>query len=152
MAGAVKPNKLSLQANSRPVWVQSEGAFFLAASDDKGATWACWKVTPGGVATKVGSATGDIATNGRGLALIVNTNGVYHLAYAALGSKLQPLLANDPTFNESAPSFSPDGSIVAFGRVDSQTPGVSAGIWIVKTDGTGLTNLSTDGAYPRWVP
>jgi len=60
---------LDLQANSRPVWVQSEDAFYLAASNDKGATWACWQVTSAGLVNKVGAGMGDIATNGKGLAL-----------------------------------------------------------------------------------
>jgi hypothetical protein len=153
MTGVQKPSKLSLVANSRPVWVQSDGAFYLAASDDGGTTWAFWRVTPAGSATKGGPATGDIATDGRGLAVIVKggTN-VYHLAYSALGNKPQVLLVNDPLFSESSPSFSPDGSVVVFGRVDPQTPTVSAGIWTVKGDGSALTNISTDGAFPRWIP
>jgi len=153
MTGANKPKTLTLQANSRPVWVQSEGAFYLAASSDQGVTWACWRVTPDGAATQVGPATGDISSNGSGLVLVVAGNGgAYHLAYSALGGGPQVLITNDPAFSEMGPSFSPDGSLVLFGRVQAQTPTVSAGIWIVKTDGTGLTNLSTDGAYARWVP
>jgi Tol biopolymer transport system component len=61
-------------------------------------------------------------------------------------------LTDDPSFRESVPSFSADGSAVVFGRVESRSPGVSAGIWKVNIDGTGLTNLSTDGYAPRWVP
>ncbi len=152
MTGAQKPSKLSLVANSRPVWVQSDGAFYLAASDDGGSTWAYWRVTAAGSATKGGPATGDIATDGHGLAVTVNVGGVYHLAYSALGNKPQVLLVNDPEFGETAPSFSPDGSVVVFGRVGSQSPTVSAGIWTVRSDGTGLTNISTDGGYPRWIP
>jgi hypothetical protein len=153
MTGAHKPSLLTLQANSRPVWVQSDGAFYLAASDDGGATWAFWRVTAAGSATKGGPATGDIATDGRGLAVIVKgSGGSYHLAYSALGNKPQTLLVNDPGFSEAAPSFSPDGSVVVFGRVGTQTPTVSAGIWTVTGDGTGLTNISTDGGYPRWIP
>jgi len=153
MTDVNKPKTLSLQANSRPVWVQSDGAFYLAASNDSGVTWACWRVTPAGVATQVGPARGDIASNGLGLVLVVAGNGgAYHLAYTAVGGRSQTPMTSDPAFNEMAPSFSPDGTLVVFGRVGAQTPAVSAGIWIAKTDGTGLTNLSTDGAYARWVP
>jgi hypothetical protein len=153
MTHVQKPIKLNLQANSRPVWVQSDGAFYLSATDDGGATWAFWRVTAAGSATKGGPATGDIATDGHGLAVIIKgSGGAYHLAYSALGNKPQVLLVNDPAYSESAPSFSPDGSVIVFGRAGSQTPTVSAGIWTVNGDGTGLTNISTDGAFPHWVP
>jgi hypothetical protein len=42
--------------------------------------------------------------------------------------------------------------MVVFGRVPAGNPTISAGIWIVKPDGSGLTSLATDGAYPRWLP
>jgi Tol biopolymer transport system component len=79
-------------------------------------------------------------------------DGSTHLAYSArAGGTLTPL-TNDPAFSEMSPSFRPDGLMVVFGRVRSQDPTLSAGIWIVKPDGTGLTNLSLDGAFPRWLP
>jgi len=153
MTGAKKPTTLSLQANSRPVWVQSDGAFYLAASNDNGLTWACWRVTPAGMVTQVGPGTSDIASNGSGLALVIQgADGANHLSYWALGSGSPMPLTDDPAFSEMAPSFSPDGSVVVFGRVQAQTPTTSAGIWIVNADGSGLANLSTDGSYARWVP
>jgi Bacterial Ig-like domain/WD40-like Beta Propeller Repeat len=153
MTGATKPILLDLQASSRPVWVQSENAFYLAASNDKGATWGCWQVTSAGLVNKVGAGVGDIATNGKGLALLVKgSDGLDHLVSWTLPGGSQTPLLNDSRFGEAAPSFSPDGSVVVFGRVGSQSPAVSAGIWIVNTDGSALTNLSTDGAFPRWLP
>jgi hypothetical protein len=150
--GSAKPTPLNLQGNSRPVWVESDDAFYLAGSDDKGATWACWRVTPAGSMTKVGAATSDIAATDRSLALIVRAaDGSGHLAYApTVGSPARPL-TDDPSLSESAPAFSPDGTAVVFGRVNSQSPDTSAGIWKVNVDGTGLTNLSLDGSSPRWV-
>jgi len=145
--------KVNLQGNSRPVWVQTEGAFYIVGSDDKGATWSSWRVTPSGGATKVSAASSDLTSSGSILAMIANgTDGSYHVTYLSTVGGTPTFLTDDPSFRESVPSFSADGSAVVFGRVESRSPGVSAGIWKVNIDGTGLTNLSTDGYAPRWVP
>ena len=151
--GTNKPIKLSLQGNSRPVWVQADGAFYLAASADQGATWGCWRVTPTGTASKCGAAMSDMASTGSGVALIMKANdGWYHVGYTAVAGGSPTLLTDDGAFNEATPSFWPNGLTVVFGRVGTKSLGVSAGIWTVNVDGTGLTNLATDGSYPRWIP
>ena len=152
-SGATKPRSLALLGNSRPVWMQSQGAFFLTASSDNGGTWACWRVTPAGVVTIVGPAAGEVAAAGSSLALIVRGgDGSNHLAFSAQVDGSARLLTDDPKFGEAGPSFSPDGKVIVFARIGAQTPDVSAGIWTINTDGTGLTNLSTDGASPRSLP
>jgi Tol biopolymer transport system component len=155
--GANKPVVLGLIGNSCPVWVQSDGAFYVAGSSDKGSTWSLWRVTPAGAMTNVGPAVSDIATTERtgvgALAWIIEgTDGSNHLAYSALPGGSPTLLTDESTYDESTPSFSPDGSAVVFARSASGSGGTSQGIWRVSTDGTGLTNLSTDGSYPTWIP
>ncbi len=154
MTGATAPSKLGFTGNSRPVWVQSDAAFYVAGTPDKGATWSCWRVTTAGVVTSMGPAAGDIDATGQGAFTFVvsASDGSTHLTYSVRAGGPSTPLTNDPVFSEMSPSFSPDGMMVAFGRVMSQNPMVSAGIWIVKPDGTGLTNLATDGVYPRWLP
>jgi Tol biopolymer transport system component len=151
--GVAKPQKLDLVAASRPVWVQLDSAFYVSATEDSGATWWYYKVTTAGVITRIGSSTSDIAASGRAVALLVESaDGSVHVAYVMQAGDSPTLLATDPSFTEMSPSFSPSGATIVFGRVGSQSLGVSAGIWTVKPDGTGLTNLSTDGGYPRWLP
>ena len=151
--GVVKPQKLDLVAASRPVWVQLDSAFYVSATEDSGATWSYYKVTTAGVITRIGSSTSDIAASGRAVALLVKSaDGSVHVAYVTQAGDSPTLLATDPSFTEMSPSFSPSGATIVFGRVGSQSPGISAGIWTVKPDGTGLTYLSTDGGYPRWLP
>jgi dipeptidyl aminopeptidase/acylaminoacyl peptidase len=153
LKGIAKPQKLSLFANSRPIWVASENAFFVSATEDKGGAGSYYRVTAAGVATEIGPSASDLAGNGRGIALLIKAgDGSAHVAYLTQAGGSPTLLTTDPTFTETSPSFSPDGSTLVFGRVASRSPGFSAGIWTVKPDGTGLTNLSTDGAYPRWLP
>ena len=84
--------------------------------------------------------------------LVKSADGSVHVAFVTQAGDSPTLLASDPSFTEMSPSFSPSGATIVFGRVGSQSPGISAGIWTVKPDGTGLTNLSTDGGYPRWLP
>ena len=151
--GVAKPQKLDLVAASRPVWVQLDNAFYVSATDDNGATWSYNKVTAAGVISRVGSSMSDLASSGRAIALLVKSaNGSVHVAYATQAGGSPTLLATDPSFTEMSPSFSPAGASLVFGRVGSQSLGISAGIWTVRPDGTSLTNLSTDGGYPRWLP
>jgi hypothetical protein len=151
--GVVKPQKLDLVAASRPVWVQLDSAFYVCATEDSGATWSYYKVTTASVITRIGSSMSDIAASGRAVALQVKSaDGFVHVAYVTQAGGPPMLLATDSSFVEMSPSFSPSGATIVFGRVGSQSLGISAGIWTVKPDGTGLTNLSTDGGYPRWLP
>lgn len=155
--GSKQPIKLSLQGNSAPVWVQADNAFYLGGSTDNGATWALWRVTTSGVMSNAGPATGDVATTGRtglnSLAWIIKgTDGSDHVGFSALPGGSPTLVTDEVSFNESMPSFSPDGSAVVFARTTTGPPAVSAGIWRANTDGTDLTNLSTDGSYPTWNP
>jgi dipeptidyl aminopeptidase/acylaminoacyl peptidase len=153
MTGATPPRTLNIVGDSQPVWVQSDAAFYVVGTADGAATWLYWRVTADGVTTSIGPAVSDIDTAGQALALIVRAgDGSTHLAYSAqAGGTLRPL-TNDPAFSETSPSFRPDGNMIVFGRVRTQDPTLSAGIWIVKPDGTGLTNLCLDGAFPRWLP
>lgn len=153
MTGANQPDVLDLQGTSRPVWVQADNAFYVTASADHGVTWALWSITTSGSATIVSPAWSDIASTGSSLALIVKGgDGSNHLEFLATPDGPATMLTDDPVYSESGPSFSPDGGIVVFARTSSSTPNIPAGIWAINTDGTGLTNLSTDGAYPRWLP
>ena len=151
--GIAKPLELDLIAGSRPVWVQLDNAFYVSATADNGATWSYYKVTIAGVITRMGSSGSDVAASGRALALQVQSDdGTIHVAVVMQAGASPLLLATDSNFIEMSPSFSPSGATIVFGRVASQSLGVSAGIWTVKPDGTGLINLSTDGGYPRWLP
>jgi hypothetical protein len=151
--GVTPPLRLNLQGNSSPVWDQAAGQFYLSASSDQGATWGCWQVAITGAISGCGLARSDLTNEGSALALVYAApDGSYHLSYesAAGGSALT--LTTDSSYRDAGPSFSPNGSVIAFARADSLTPFLSAGIWTINTDGTGLTILSTDGSSPDWVP
>jgi hypothetical protein len=154
MKGATPPRKLNLVGDSRAVWVQGDAAFFMAGTADNGATWSNWRVSSSAAVTREGPAVGDMDTTGSRILVLVirGKDGLTHVAYSASAGGFTTVLTSDSAFGDSSTSFSPDGSAVVFGRVDGQNPTVSAGIWVVKIDGSGLTNLATDGAFPRWLP
>jgi Tol biopolymer transport system component len=155
MTNTNPPLVLGLSGNSAPIWEASSGAFYIVATPDQGATWSYFQVTTAGVVARVGAAAGDlaVAVNG-GIAFVVgSSDGSNHLAFAVSATSTPSgLLTSDPTWSEGAPSFSPDGSLIVFGRFGVHSPTVSDGIWIVAPNGSGLTKLATDGAYPRWLP
>jgi hypothetical protein len=154
VAGGTEPVSLSLTGNSRPIWNEIDKAFYVAATADGGITWSYWRITTAGVATRVGPAAGGMAVDVAGhMAFVVQAaDGSTHIDYVASASGVVSMLTNDPTWSEASPSFSPDGSAVVFSRFGARNPSVSGGIWVVKPDGSGLVNLSTDGAWPRWLP
>ncbi len=75
-----------------------------------------------------------------------------HLGYAATPPQTLAALTSAPELVDRFPGFSPDGTTVLFGRVPTAAQTRSAGIWLADLDGRDLRQLSTDGAYPRWLP
>ena len=155
MTGVNQPVALALSGNSRPIWDPQDGAFYVVASADRGATWSYFKVAPDGTTSTIGAAAGDlaIAVNGGVAYAVKNADGASHLVFAA-SAAFPPsgLITADPSWSEGSPSFSPDGSLIVFGRFGTHSPTASGGIWIIGPNGMGLKNLATDGAYPRWLP
>ena len=156
MTGVAAPVQLALAANSRPVYDVTENMFYVTATADKGATWFYWRVTPTGETTRLAPAASDLAATGSSadsLALVVKTSdGSFHLAYAVRPGEALSQITGDPSWMELSPSFSPDGSLIVFGRTVAGDAAASAGIWTIGTGGGQIVNLATDGAYPRWVP
>jgi TolB protein len=88
------------------------------------------------------SAVGTEAA--RGGIFTINANG---------GDEVQLTHAAAPTF-DSAPVWSPDGSRIAFARVDiaSGFEQPRAAIEVVRPDGRGLRKLADGGVEPDWSP
>jgi hypothetical protein len=154
VTGANPPVALHLTGNSRPIWDPQDGAFHVVANSG-GPDWSSWRVSTDGSVVRDGAAAGDlsVAYNGPVAAVLQTPDGSFHVAISLSGSSAGPVpLTNDRTWSDGSPSFSPDGSLVVFGRYATQSPKVSGGIWVIGPDGNGLTKLAADGAYPRWLP
>ncbi|MGD0861242.1 MAG: Ig-like domain-containing protein [Candidatus Limnocylindrales bacterium] len=155
VTGANPPVQLGLTGDSQPIWDQQDGAFYVVATSDGGASWSLWRVSTSGATARIAPAVGDLAISVEGgLASVVkSSDGSTHIAYSvSAGSASSSVLTNDPIWSDGSPSFSPDGSLIVFGRFETASPTTSDGIWIIGPNGTDLTNLATDGAYPRWMP
>jgi len=127
MTGANPPVVLALTGDSRPIWDSQDNAFYVVASPDRGATWSCFQVTTGGITTRIGAAAGDmtVAVNGNVAFTVRSADGSTHVAFALLGSSpTSSVLTTDPTWSDGSPSFSPDGSLIVFGRFGVQNPPV----------------------------
>ncbi len=67
-------------------------------------------------------------------------------------------LTNDPNSADSAPSYSPDGSQIAYGGPLHPKGSVGRDLWIMNADGSGAhpleheTNGYSDGNFPAWSP
>jgi Tol biopolymer transport system component len=96
----------------------------------------------------------DVAADANGnLALLVESlDGSDHLEYLSASTGTQAPLTTGPGLSDRSPSFSPDGKDIVFSRVNSHDLTKSEGIWIVRSDSTGLVQLSPDGTYTRWLP
>jgi hypothetical protein len=155
LTGAKPPVVLSLLGNSRPIWDPQHTTYYVVATADGGATWSNYRVGLDGVATQVSTAAADLTIDIQGqIAYVVRaSDGSMHVAIAASpDGPTSGLLTVNPTWSDGSPSFSPDGSEIVFARFPARNPKLSGGIWTIGRDGLGLTNLATDGAYPRWLP
>jgi len=155
LTGAAQPLPFALIGNSRPIWDNADGAFYVVAVPDGSKTSSIYRISLDGLATLVQPGAADLSVDGQGrIATIVGGDaGGLHLGFASSArSQIGGILPSDPVVEEGSPSFSPDGSAIVFGRVMASDATISAGIWVVGSNGSGLANLSPDGAYPRWLP
>jgi hypothetical protein len=155
MAGTAPPVPFALTGNSRPIWDATNGSFYVVALADGSKVWSTYRITPEGLATAAQPAVADLSIDnqGRMASIFAVADGSVHLGYAASSQgPAAQILPPDPAVEESSPSFSPDGSTIVFGRVMAADHTISAGIWMVRSNGSGLANLSPDGAFPRWLP
>ena len=151
-----------LNARGPAVWSVDDRAFVVAGSDDPGrgpgifvvgtdrsVARAAETAPPG--AEPIGAPA--VTLDGR-LAFPIDPDGdaSSRLAIADGRGGAPVLLTTSDEYSDSWPAFSPDGAELLFVRVRPGTPSRSEGIWAMLPDGSDLRRLTTDGAYPRWVP
>ena len=134
-----------------PTWDGPADAFIVVGSTGGGDGLVRIPVD-GGAPTGLFPAAGPaaVAESGGIVSLVAPTGD--HLGYTATPPRALDALTAAPDLVDRFPGFSPDGTTVLFSRVPATAQTRSAGIWLADLDGRDLRQLSTDGAYPRWLP
>jgi Tol biopolymer transport system component len=100
---------------------------------------------------QVGGPLGPAAFSPDGRRLAFGGNNHLYVAQLATGTVRQ---LDHPSFNESSPTWSPNGKWIAFHRVKTGTKHVAA-IFLIRPNGTGLRRLTAwklDAGHPSWSP
>ncbi|MBI3745634.1 MAG: Ig-like domain-containing protein [Chloroflexi bacterium] len=148
------PIRVPIRADDAPIWVASGGDFYVAGSGSDGRA-ALYRVDLAGRVTPVGGtdgATGLIAAGPGGqLAFsVVDAAGTSHVR--VVGAGLERQLPGSPGRLERWPAFSPDGATLLVGRALTAAPAVSDGIWLLDAATGAARQLTSDGAFARWIP
>jgi len=160
-AGAVAiPIPLVLDAAA--AWSPRHGAFVVSAASaagDAGArTTALWTIAPdGGLAIVPGTdgAVGPVGVGADGsIAVTLRLPGEPSAGIGILASAATVVTRHAPVagFDERWPAFSPDGGEVLIGRTSALRPEEAHGIWSMDLATGAARQLTTDGAYARWLP
>jgi Tol biopolymer transport system component len=145
----------NLVADAAPVWLPALNAYAVVARRSGSDSFSLWTVGLDGATATRASAVGSLAAATDGtIAVLVRANGgPTHVAVLRLTDQTAARsLTIDTDRNDRWPAFSPDGSLILFGRVPIDQTTVSAGIWTLQIRTATLAQLSTDGAEPRWLP
>jgi hypothetical protein len=140
-------------ASASPVWAARSGEFIVTGRRSGDPTDRVYLVSVDGSVTRGPAGTGSPAWSSDGVAAFLTLVGDRtHVAVARLDSGVAPRALTTATdLDDRWPSFSPDGGSVLFGRVRPATT-TSAGIWVVDVITGEASELSSDGADPRWLP
>jgi hypothetical protein len=150
-AEAVRPTGLT--AAGAGAWSSSIGRFIIVGRTGGDQAGGLYSVDAAGIARRISDGAGSVAAaDGRMVALLVRSGETTHVAIGDVARADAPApLTSDAELSDRWPAFSPDGATVLFGRVRGDGT-VSAGIWTIDVAGGGAVALSTEGAYPRWLP
>jgi hypothetical protein len=154
--------QVPLRSEASAAWSPRHGAFILSAVSTTAGSAAdvpgLWLVGPGGDLQRLdGSdgAVGPVAVGADGsIAVTIRESGGQPAGIGFLAPAATTLTRFDPAgaFDDRWPAFSPDGATLLIGRTFAVRPDDGDGIWSLSV-ATGLARqLSTDGAYARWLP
>jgi Tol biopolymer transport system component len=140
-------------AASPGAWSASSAGFVIVGREQSAGPEGLYAIDTNGRTQRVGDAAGSASVGVDGRVVLLVGDPVTHVALRDADGEAPPeRLTDEPTLADRWPALSPDGGSVVFGRVRADAPTTSAGIWTVSTSGGPAVALTTDGAYPRWLP
>jgi Tol biopolymer transport system component len=152
-ATGVTPTGLVGQAGG--AWSPAGSRFVVVAREAAGVTEGLYTIDIDGTVRRRLDAVGSVATaeDGSVVFLVRDSAGATHVAVGGVEGDRQPQpLTSGTGMWDRWPTFSPDGRAILFGRVFPEGGTASAGIWTIDPAGGAPVALTTDGAYPRWLP
>ena len=152
---AALPVAVDLHDAGPPVWVAGRDAFVLAGAGTDGRV-ALYAVDLTGRATVLAGtdgAAGPVALGPDGQigVSIVAIDGKELLRIVNRAGGIADLPAPSGRLDHG-PSFSPDGSALLVWRILTVQPATSDGIWLLDVASGPPRQLTSDGAFGRWIP
>jgi Tol biopolymer transport system component len=154
-APAAVAEDTGIVAQDGPVWSSFANRFVVIGREGQEPRDSLWTVGTDGATLRRASADGSVAVTPEGsVAYLVRGFGAAtHVGVARMTNPASVRsLTTGVDIWDRWPTFSPDGKVILFGRVPGSNADVSAGIWTVDVATGAITALTTDGAYPRWLP
>ena len=157
LAPAPQPTVVvALRQGSAPAWVPGRDAFVLAAADSSGTPAGLYAVNAFGAVTRLpdtDGATGPVAAAPDGSLAVARRapDGSAFIMVVAPGGSVRTLPATIGGF-DGWPAYAPDGGSILVSRSVASQPDRSTGIWILSTSSGDPRQLTTDGAFARWIP
>jgi hypothetical protein len=151
----VAPVEVPVRAADAPAWVAGRNGFVVAGTGTDGRV-ALYTIDLAGHATLIAGTDGAAGPVGLGpdgqLAVSVHaTDGLDHLRVVDTTGTVRTL-AGPAGQVDRWPAFSPDGGQVLVGRTLAAQPQASDGIWLLEVGSGVARQLTSDGAYARWIP
>ncbi len=150
---APAPIRVPLTGGSVPAWLPARSAFVVAAA---GGAPGLYAVDAVGAATILSDSDGSVGSvapgpDGSVVAMVRRAAGLSQLrVFGANGSHRD--LPQPAGREDRWPAFSPNGLMLLVGRTPAAQPDSSAGIWLIDVDSGVAQQLTSDGAYARWIP
>ncbi len=138
-----------------PVWAPGRGAFLVAGSGGDGQVGLFGVDIVGHISLMAGTAgaEGPIALGPHEeLAVAVHGTAVIERLLVVDRAGSTRTLAVSVGRVDRWPSYSPDGGALLVGRTVVGQPTLSDGIWLIEAGGATERQLTSDGAFARWIP
>lgn len=151
---ATQPIPVAIHADTAPVWVAGGGNFYLAGTGSDGRV-ALYAIDLAGHATPVtgtDGATGPVAMGPGGLLAFAVGSTSLPGHVRVLGGGIVRDLPGVAGSLDRWPAFSPDGATILVGRAFTTSPSTSDGIWRLDAVSGAARQLTSDGAFARWIP